>query len=109
MSRLSGEQIGYLSAGLVGNDQGIGWCIARRMDEGIEVVGWISDVTRESPLGVNLTLSFWDGDPKEQPAGFLALHEHASHIEPERPASINWFMVAAFVLIVALILLNVTK
>ena len=68
--RLNGEQLGYLPADLVGNDQSIGWCIAKRMDAGYHVRAVISTIRRtddEEMLGAALNLTLWDGPLEEEP------------------------------------------
>ena len=75
--RLTGEQIGYLSESITGNDQGIGWCIGRRMDKGISVQARVKDVTGQDPRGVNIELAFWDGPVADEPKlDYLAEREN---------------------------------
>lgn len=53
--RMNGEQLGYLGAHIVGNEQGIGWCVADDLDAGSEsqvVVSSISGV--DGSRGVNI-------------------------------------------------------
>jgi hypothetical protein len=63
----NGGQIGYLGANIVGNDQGIGWCVAKEMDKGRVYHGEIANITGQGTdtLGVNLKVSFGDGTVDE--------------------------------------------
>lgn len=58
-----GPQIGYLKADVLGNDQGIGWCIADNMDKGISYQAKIADFyyweeRRIEMFGVILEISY---------------------------------------------------
>lgn len=68
--RTNGEQIGYLPAHIVGNDQSIGWCVADSLDAGVRYWARIAKITGgtgDKDLGVNIDLAFWDGP--EEPDG----------------------------------------
>ena len=58
-----GEQIGYIPAEVSGNDRGIGWCVGRNMDSGVEYVAQVANITGGAGLshGMNLQLVFWHG------------------------------------------------
>ncbi|MCG3130201.1 MAG: hypothetical protein FLDDKLPJ_00954 [Phycisphaerae bacterium] len=60
--RLNGEQIGYLPEESLGNDRGIGWCIADNMDRGVKYEARILEITggyeHKKMRGVILELSY---------------------------------------------------
>jgi hypothetical protein len=85
--RLNGEQLGFLPGHLVGNDQGVGWCIANRMDEGYHVRALISQIGRtedDQMLGAALEIRFWDGTLEEEPK---VLKKDPAQSDPAIPAS----------------------
>ena len=62
--RTNGEQIGYLPGHIVGNDKGIGWCVADHMDAGVRYWARVAKVTGgtgDKDYGVNLAVAFWSG------------------------------------------------
>jgi hypothetical protein len=79
----TGEALGYLPSEPEAIKKGIGWCIPKRMDEGIRVEAWVKNVTGAgtSTLGVNIEMAFWHGPAEEQPPGPYAM----SPAEPEKP------------------------
>lgn len=71
----SGAQVGYISSDLAGRegDRGIGWCLAKRMDDGIRIECRLKQLTGGGTknVGANIELNFWDGHPSGQPSGPL--------------------------------------
>ncbi len=56
--RENGDRLGYLGDHLVGNDKGIGWCVAEDLDAGSSAHVAISDITgMKRPYGVNIQVT----------------------------------------------------
>jgi hypothetical protein len=67
--RRNGEQVGYLPSEVVGNRQGVGWCVARGMDAGYEYMARVAGVgkRRGKRYGMSLQVTFWNGSIASQP------------------------------------------